>query len=222
MDDRLNVPVTCPWCGTHYARFQPNCKNCGGPLPLPPKPPEPRGPVSVLDFARAEIPLLEPPPPPRAISGAYTWKLLASDGWAIAAFVFLLLGGIFACVGVPMVVSIVTAFVGIPFALLGLAMFAGGGLISVWRYDVQRKIVQVLREGTAAEGRITGMDVNASVQVNGRNPWIISYAFNVMGRDYQGRVTTLNHPGPQHRPGQRAYVLYMPAAPEQNALYPHP
>ena len=24
--------VTCPWCGTAHLEFQPNCKNCGGPL----------------------------------------------------------------------------------------------------------------------------------------------------------------------------------------------
>lgn len=222
MDDRLNVPVTCPWCGTNYARFQPNCKNCGGPLPLPPKPPEPRGPVSIADFAQAEIPLLEPPSPPRPISDSYTFKLLLTDGWAIAAFVFLLLGSTFACVGVPMIATVVTAFVGLPFALIGLAFLGGGAAVTYWRYDVQRKIVQVLREGTAVEGRITATEVNASVQVNGRNPWTISYGFNVGGRDYQGRVSTLNDPGPQHQPGQRAYVLYMPTAPEQNALYPHP
>jgi hypothetical protein len=222
MDDRLNVPVTCPWCGTHYARFQTNCKNCGGPLPLPPLPPEPRGPVSALDFAQAEFPLQEPPPPPRPISSAYTWKLLLTDGWAIAAFVFLLIGGIFACVGVPLSVIVVTAAVGLPFALSGLAFFGAGAAITYWRYDVQHKIVQVLRAGTAIEGRITGTDMNTSVQVNGRHPWTIHYGFSVDGRDYQGRVSTLTDPGPQHQPGQRAYVLYMPAAPEQNALYPHP
>ncbi len=26
--------VICPWCGTNYPAFQPNCDKCGGPLQL--------------------------------------------------------------------------------------------------------------------------------------------------------------------------------------------
>lgn len=225
--DQLNVPVTCPWCGTNYAAFQPNCKNCGGPLPLPPKPAAPAapaGPVNMVDFgyAGADQPLPDPPPPPRPISDSYGWKLLVADGWAVAAFVFLLVGGIFACVGVPMIVGVVTAFVGVPFALLGLALFGAGAGVIAWRYDYARKVVQVLREGHAAEGRIVALEVNSSVTVNGRNPWTITYQFNHLGRDYQGKVVTLNYPGLHLQPGRPARILYMPNAPDHNALYPHP
>jgi hypothetical protein len=220
--DPLNIPVTCPWCGTDYAAFQSNCKNCGGPIPLPPKPPAQRGAVSAADFAQTEFELAEPPPPPRPISSSYAWKLLLTDGWAIVAMVFLILGVTFTCVGVPLVVGVVTAFVGVPFALSGLPFLGGGLAIGYWRYEQKRKVVQVLREGTATLGRITRTEMNASVQVNGRHPWFIHYGFSVGGRDYAGQVSTLHDPGPQHQPGQRAYVLYMPSAPEQNALYPHP
>jgi hypothetical protein len=217
--DQLNVPVTCPWCGTNYAAFQPNCRQCGGPLPLPPKqPPQPLAPADAL----ADTPLEAPPPAPRPISDSYAWKLLLSDGWAVGFFVVALVGGIFACTGVPLVVGVVTAFVGIPFALLGVAMFAVGAAILYWRWEMQRDIVRVLREGQAVEGRIAATEVNAAVQVNGRNPWTITYAFSLGGRDYQGKVTTLNYPGPHLQPGRRAMVLYMPNAPEHNALYPHP
>ena len=107
--------ITCPWCGTNYAVFQPNCTNCGGPLPTPRENP-PAGAGTV----QPEEPLLMPPPAPRPFSNSYTWKLLMSDGWAIAAFVFILLGGIFTVTGIGLTVAIITAFVGIPFAGLGL------------------------------------------------------------------------------------------------------
>ena len=221
MYDQLKVPVTCPWCGTNYAAFQPNCKNCGGPLPLPPKQPAP---TAAPDAAYDALPyhLEEPPPAPRPISDSYIFKLMFSDGWAVGFMVVALVGGIFACTGVPLVIGVVTAFVGLPFALLGGAMFLGGAAVIYWRYDVQRQIVEVLRNGQPTQGRIAATEVNAAVQVNGRNPWNITYAFNVGGQDYQGRVTTLNYPGPQLQPGQPAIVLYMPNAPEHNALYPHP
>ena len=209
--------ITCPWCGTNYAAFQSNCNNCGGPLPVPE---QAAAPIRAENEGEAEAPM--PPPPPRQISSSYAWRLLVSDGWAITSLVFLLLGVIFAPLGFAMTVAIVTAFVGIPFLLLGVAFLGGGLAVVYWRYQVAQKLVEVLRNGEAAQGEISGAEVNYSVTINGRHPRTIAYRFHVAGRDYQGSVTTLNIPGAELRMGRRVCVLYLPAAPEHNSLYPHP
>ena len=209
--------ITCPWCGTNYLEFQSNCQNCGGPMPFPARKPEPG-----LEGEHPEEGMLMPPPPPRPISDRYAWKLMASDGWAIAALVFGLLGAIFTPLGVALTLGIVTAFVGIPFGIIGLLFLGGAAAIGVWRYQEAQKIVGVLRAGEAVEGRIVQVDENLNVAVNGRHPWVIRYQFHVGGQEYDGQVGTFNTPGAALQPGKRACVLYLPQEPGRNSLYPHP
>jgi len=163
-----------------------------------------------------------PPAPPRPISNRYAWRLLGSDGWAIAALVFVLLGAIFTLVGVALTLGVVTAFVGIPLAVLGLLFLGGGATLAFWRYQEAQKVVGVLRVGEVVEGQITQVEENLHVLVNGRNPWVIRYEYRLGGQTYKGQVNTLNPPGAALQPGQRAYILYLPQQPERNVLYPHP
>ena len=154
----------CPWCGTNYLTFQPNCQNCGGLLQA--------------EETTASVPseeLATPPPAPRAISTTYVWRLLSADGGAIAAFVFGLLGIIFSIVGVALTLGRITAFVGIPFLLFGLVFLISGGGLLGWRYRKARQVVRVLREGDSTLGQISEVQQNYSVRVNGRYPWIIGY-----------------------------------------------
>lgn len=209
--------ITCPWCGTHYAAFQSNCKNCGGPLPPPAQAAAP-APEREAPAARS----VPPPPPPRPISDSYAWRLLAADGGAIAGGVFALLGAIFLFVGVPLTIGIITAFVGLPFAGLGAVFLGVGGWLLVRRYESAQKTVSVLRQGEAVSGRILEVRENYNVTVNNRHPWTITYQFQMNGRDYEGKVSTLNRPDLQLQPQKAAYVLYLPEAPEVNTLYPHP
>jgi hypothetical protein len=203
--------TTCPWCGTNYAEFQPNCANCGGPLPIPPRP-----------GAEREESLLTPPPAPRPIADSFAWKLVFSDGWFIAGTVFTILGSIFSCVGLVMLLAIVTLLIGILFTLLGLGFLAGGLAALIWRYQQARTTVRVLQVGQAARGEIVSVEQNYNVRVNGRHPWLLIYHFTAHGRQYQGQVSTLNPVGHLFRAGNPVYVLYLPDAPEHNAIYPHP
>jgi hypothetical protein len=148
--------------------------------------------------------------------------VLVTDGWAVAAFVFGLLGMIFTLVGAVLTLGIITAFVGIPFAGLGLLFLGGGVAVTGWRYQEAQKQVQVLRAGEAVEGQIVQVEENLYVRVNRRHPWVIRYQFCVAGQNYEGQVNTLNLPSPSLQPGHRACVLYLPQAPGQNVLYPHP
>ena len=209
--------ITCPWCGTNYTRFQSNCKNCGGPLPLPE---EQAAVYAIMEAPDERVP--DAPPAPREISNGYVWKLLLTDGWGITALVLLIMGAVFFPVGMGLIAGIVTAFVGIPFAGLGL-LFLGGGIgLGKRRYDEKMKTVEVLRHGLPAVGEITYVEVNRSVTVNGRNPWTIEYVFEAEGDEQEGKVTTLNRPGTGLQEGRKARVLYLEGAAQHSTLYPHP
>ena len=203
--------VTCPWCGTSYPAFVSNCRNCGGPLPVP---------VDEAETTLDNLPV--PPPPPRSISRSYTWRLLAADGWAISALVFGILGAIFTPLGAALTLGIVTAFVGIPFVGLGLLFLAGAAGVGYWRYQEADQQAGILRLGEATEGQITQVEENLHVEINGHHPWTIRYQYRLDGLTYAGQVSTLSAPGPQLAPGQRARVLYLPQSPQRSVLYPHP
>jgi hypothetical protein len=202
--------VTCPWCGTSYTSFQPNCSNCGGPLPSRER-----------EAASATLGPM-PPGPPRAISDTYAWRLMWSEGWSISALVFMILGTVFSLLGGALTIAVITAFVGIPFLLLGIGFLLAGGLVGSWRHREARRTVEVLRAGQSAEGRITGVDENLSVSANSRHPWRIAYSFELAGQEYQGAVSTLKAPGPHLKEGSSTWVLYLPNDPRRNVIYPHP
>lgn len=202
--------VTCPWCGTSYMVFQSNCSQCGGPI----HPPE------VIEAAGGTP--LAPPAAPRPISDSYAFKLMTSDGWSIAALVFLPLGIVFALVGFGLTVAIITAFVGLPFLLLGLLFLGAGGGVLIWRYRISQQQVQVLKWGEATLGCVSDVQENLSVEVNGRHPWTIAYQYQVNRQSYTGKVTTLNQLRNQLQPGRPVYVLYLRDKPVLSSLYPHP
>lgn len=147
---------------------------------------------------------------------------MSTDAWAVTAFVFGLLGAIFSLVGTGLTLGIITAFVGIPFLLLGFAFLGIGGWTLNWRYKETQKVVNVLRVGEATRGQIVEIQENFSVRINGRNPWVIRYQFEVNGQNYEGKVTTLTPVGEKLQAGKAVSILYLPTAPQWNSIYPHP
>ena len=205
--------ITCPWCGTSYTEFQSNCKNCGGTLP-------PTEAATGPAVSNRSIPV--PPPAPREISNRYAWRLMTTDGWSIAAFVFTLLGGIFGMVGAGLTLGFVTAFIGIPFMALALAWLVLGVSLLIWRYNRFQKVVEVLRDGVSAAGEIVDVQENYSVRINHRHPWVIRYQFQFNGQTYTGEVSTLNPAANEFQAGNAVCVLYLQADPQWNCIYPHP
>jgi hypothetical protein len=205
--------IICPWCGTHYLTFQPNCKNCGGPMQMTDEETQSSTPAEKL---------AKPPPPPRPISKNYIWRLLYTDGWSIVAFVFGLIGLIFTPVGAGLTLGIATALVGLPFLLLGAAFLGTGVWVFIWRYKEMQGVVNVLRVGETTLGKIIEVRENYSVTINGRHPWIIQYQFQADGQGQEGTVTTLHPPGKHLLAGKAVYVLYLPMAPKWSSIYPHP
>ena len=201
----------CPWCGTNYLTFQPNCQNCGGLIPAE---------AAAASDSGKELPTA--PPAPRPISATYVWRLLSGDAGAVAAFIFGLLGMVFGVLGLVLTLAIVTAFVGIPFLLLGIVFLAVGGVLLTGRYREANKTVRVLREGESGCGQITDVRENTSVQINGRFPWILEYEYQVNGQAYAGKVSTMNRPGPQLHAGAPVRILYLATEPQKSSIYPHP
>jgi Protein of unknown function (DUF3592) len=205
--------ITCPWCGTHYLAFQPNCQNCGGPL-------QPVEEQTASTSPNDAIPI--PPPAPRPVPKSYVWRLLYTDGWSIGAFILGLVGFIFSLVGAGLTAGIITAFVGIPFLLLGLALLGAGIWVFIWRYQNALKVVNVLREGETVRGQIIELRENYAVSINGRHPWVIRYQFQAAGQEHEGKVTILDQPRKEYQEGKAVCVLYLPLAPQWSSIYPHP
>jgi hypothetical protein len=166
--------------------------------------------------------IIAPPPAPRLISGKYTWRLLFTNSWGIVALVFGLLGVIFGFVGAGLTLVIVTAFVGIPFLLIGLILLVVALGVGTWRYHHARQVVNVLRIGESTQGQIMDVQKDYSVRVNRQHPWVIRYQFQVNGQNYEGNVRTLNPVGASLQTGKTVCILYLPNAPQWNSIYPHP
>jgi hypothetical protein len=150
------------------------------------------------------------------------WRILFTDGWTIAGLIFSLLGFVFGVVGTGLTISLVAAFVGLPFAGLGVLFLGGGIPIVVWRYQVAHRTVEVLEQGEATVGKIVSVHQNYQVRVNGRYPWTVEYRYEVSGHPYSGKVTTLSRPDLSQQPGRPVYVLHMRDDPGQNTIYPSP
>ena len=163
-----------------------------------------------------------PPPAPRLISDKYIWRLLLTDSWGILALIFGLVGVIFSSIGAGLTLGIVTAFVGIPFLLLGLIFLVVALAVGTRRYDHARQIVNVLRTGESTQGQIIDVQKDYSVRVNRQHPSVIRYQFQVNGQDYEGNVRTLNPIGASLQAGKTVCILYLPNAPQWNSIYPHP
>lgn len=201
----------CPWCGTNYLTFQPNCQNCGGLL---------QAEETTASVSSEGLPT--PPPAPRPISTTYVWRLLSADGGAIAALVLGLVGIIFGVVGAVLALAVVTAFIGIPFLLLGIVFLGIGAVLLTRRYQEAQKMVRILREGESGIGQISGLRENTSGRINGRYPWILEYQYQVNGQTYAGKVSTLNRPGQQMQVGKAVRILYLATEANRSSIYPHP
>jgi len=204
--------ITCPWCGTNYTSFKPNCDNCGGSLPLPPET-APTPPSSALSV---------PPPAPRNVPRQAFRNILFSDGLAVSALVFTLLGFVFTAGGLYLTTSEVAAPDAPCFVGMGLLFLCSGIVVLVWKYRVCARTVEVLREGEATVGEILSVIQNFGVRVNGRYPWTVKYRYEVDGDPYSGKVTTLSKPDLSQQRGSPVYVLFMRDDPTRSTIYPSP
>jgi hypothetical protein len=214
--------ITCPWCGTSYLEFQPNCDNCGGSLPLPVESTPVALPAAKPQPTDVQERIPAPPLPPRQVPDNVARRILLTDVGAITGFVFFLLGLVFGVVGVALTIAVITAPVGIPFAGLGFLFFVVGAGLLIWRYQYAQQTVAILRDGQAALGEIVNVAKNYNVQINNRYTWVIYYRFKLHRQIFSGKVNTLSRPDLSQQPGKSVYVLYSQDQPEKSTLYPSP
>jgi hypothetical protein len=200
----MQPTVACPWCGTVYPQYQPNCSNCGG----------------VLPHRDGASPGASPPAPPRQLPYEFVRRARRSSQFAMV------FGAIFAAVGgfLALVFVILGAAVGMwEFALLGggmggLFFIAGLAVLGFGRRSQNRRL-RALLDGIATVGQVVDVYVDQSVQVNGRSPWRVVYAFDVEGVRHEGGAHTFT-PDEEYAPGVPVYVVYVAEDPGQNSLYP--
>lgn len=196
--------VVCPWCGTVYERYQPNCSNCGG----------------VLPNRDSRSPGAAPPPPPRQLPPEFVRRARRASQFAM------LFGTIFAAVGggLAILFAVLGAalgmwlFVFLGGTLGGLFFLAGLAVLAYGRRSRSRRL-RALVEGVAAPGQVVDVYVDQSVQVNGRSPWRVVYTFSAGGVQYEGGAHTFT-PDEEYEPGVPVYVVYVADDPGQNSLYP--
>jgi len=104
--------------------------------------------------------------------------------------------------------------------LFGLVFSIPGYLFSLWGVRRRRQLRSIWRDGHAALARITDLDRDQSISINGRHPWRFHLEFEVDGLRVSGEVSGWNREG--YNPGDQAHVLYDPASPKHCILYPLP
>ena len=79
----------------------------------------------------------------------------------------------------------------------------------------------VLEHGAVAEAVITGTGLDATMRVNGRNPYKMAYDFRTAaGAEVEGFVRTFDEEITGYMPGEPIWVVYNPDRPRQNAVWP--
>lgn len=161
-----------------------------------------------------------PPQPPRQLPAEFVRRARQTTRFE------LIFGSIFG--GVGLVLGLVFIPVGLAsgilvFLILGplfLLVFGGIGFGALaWGQRRSKRLLQALEEGVSAPGRIEEIYVDESVQVNGRSPWKVRYAFEAGGVRYDGAQQMWNR-DPALVPGTQVHVVYMPNDPGVNSVYP--
>lgn len=186
----------CSWCGTGNGPTLTNCINCGGPLPPPPSPdPGPPPPAAPRSLPRRYL--------RRQLLGGFgvMWGLLFGGIGGILGFIFTVVAFAFP----PMLLG----------SLIGGVFFlVGAGVAGVSLYGGFERI-RPLRSGKAAVAEIVRVSPAA-----GSGPATIDYTFQVGAQTHGGSVSTADPRMALAEPGHHVHVVYVPADPSQNSLWP--
>lgn len=109
--------------------------------------------------------------------------------------------------------------------LLGMALLFGGifgGVGAVcfgigWRQLSRAR--HIWREGHAVVGRVQGISRDTSTKINGKNPMILHYTYELDGVAHSGQHSSLQRTIMDHAIAQPVHVLYDPRHPERSVLF---
>ncbi len=77
-----------------------------------------------------------------------------------------------------------------------------------------------LERGIGAEAEVTSVQLNTSVKINNRSPWVVSYAFRAGSADVQGSAETYKAVESDHRRGDKIWVVYLPEDADVSTVWP--
>jgi hypothetical protein len=159
------------------------------------------------------------PEAPRALPPGFARKQLLNVRLILGG-AFGLVGSIF--VGVCALLAargewVMTLWFAAP-TLSGLAVAARLARLG-WRTG--RGHIEAYRAGVATAGEVWASGPDRSTEVNGRNPWLVQFAFVVEGVQHSGSHSSWDHTwGATQTEGRRVGVVYLPADPASNCLFP--
>lgn len=155
---------------------------------------------------------------PRALpTGFFRHELFSQGAGVWFGAIWSVLTGVF-----PLIFGTIAIFNPVmwPAALLCVVFVLPGLVIVALSVRRARRRLEVLRDGTAITGSIESVRPNVNVRINGKNPWLLSYLFEVDGRRFGGSLSTMEDDVAKFKAGQRVHVVFLPAEPDRNDLWP--
>lgn len=130
-------------------------------------------------------------------------------GVGIVALVCTILGIVFTSTGLALATFVWPQVIGITFLCIGGGILAVGVGLAAIRLKALRRRAWLLETGLESCGTIVDLVQNPQVRLNGRNPWLVRYQYEVQGCAYQGRETMMDLPAGYER-GASVAVMYDP------------
>lgn len=95
------------------------------------------------------------------------------------------------------------------------------GVGTLWYvFGRRRRRLRIYRMGEVAMATIDGVGQNRSIKVNGRNPYEMTWSFDVDGHRFHDKKSSFDERLLDFAPGDRLWVLYDPADPEESVEWP--
>ncbi|MEM7095856.1 MAG: hypothetical protein AAF567_22830 [Actinomycetota bacterium] len=158
-----------------------------------------------------------PPPAPREIPPGVS----GTPG----GMILILVGGIFVAISsIMIVVGLFTVAAGNRegWFIAGIPSihFLVGSLLLFFAIRGRSERRRIVQDGAVALGHVENIGFNRSVRVNGRNPFKMSYRFEVAGVEYEGSHSSMDEALKRHRRHDRIWVLYDVDDPSKSVEWP--
>jgi hypothetical protein len=163
---------------------------------------------------------LPPDPAPRALPAQFYTQYVPP--WAIFSIPF---GALFSAAGAAAGIGLLGDGLtegSLEFVVMGLlfgGIFGGIGAIAIG-LGLKRlfQTRRIWREGHITVGRIARVGYDMSTRVNGRNPILVSYTYEIEGQPHRGTFSSMSPVLLQYKVGQPVHILYDARHPEQSVL----
>jgi hypothetical protein len=143
--------------------------------------------------------------------------LAAASG--IVALVLTIIGCAFAGLGLTLALLNSPGRTGFVFLGCGIAALIIGIALGAARMKVVQRKRDVISRGERCSGTIQSIEINRKVRVNREHPRIVTYRYNIDGRDFVGSDSVFDFPV-NLKPGSVVEIIVLPESPASSALDP--